>query len=195
VKLYRPTGQIELELVFASGMRAWPPRLVDQPIFYPVLNRTYAREIAAKWNTKSERLVGYVTTFEVDDELVTRYERKVVGNSTHEELWVPAEDLPQLNARLQGPIEVLDAYFGDGFRGHVLEKGPFAGLSADEQLEHLRANTYLVPRIVKDHPLAVFLHYARWVESSSDSLLCGEVADAWTRFGPNYKLPGGVEAA
>ena len=38
VTLWRPTGPTELALVEGSGWRAWPPRLPDQPIFYPVLN-------------------------------------------------------------------------------------------------------------------------------------------------------------
>lgn len=38
--LYRPTGPHELALVKASGYRKWPPRLQDQPIFYPVTHST-----------------------------------------------------------------------------------------------------------------------------------------------------------
>ena len=38
--LWRPVGPEELALVEASGRRAWPPRLPEQPIFYPVLNFT-----------------------------------------------------------------------------------------------------------------------------------------------------------
>jgi hypothetical protein len=34
----------------ASGWRAWPPRLPEQPIFYPVLNEDYATKIAREWN-------------------------------------------------------------------------------------------------------------------------------------------------
>ena len=40
--LYRPVGPKELELIAASGYREFPPRLPDQPIFYPVLNEEYA---------------------------------------------------------------------------------------------------------------------------------------------------------
>lgn len=46
----------------ASGWRAWPPRLPDQPIFYPVLNEDYATRIARDWNVKASG-VGYVTRF------------------------------------------------------------------------------------------------------------------------------------
>jgi len=46
VTLWRPTGPEEIELVRATGSRRWPPRLPDQPIFYPVLNEDYANRIA-----------------------------------------------------------------------------------------------------------------------------------------------------
>lgn len=49
--LYRPTGRAELDLVAASGWRAWPPWLPDQPIFYPVLSFAYAEKIARDWNS------------------------------------------------------------------------------------------------------------------------------------------------
>jgi len=46
VTLWRPVGPAELALVRASGMRAFPPRLPEQPIFYPVLSEEYAIKIA-----------------------------------------------------------------------------------------------------------------------------------------------------
>ena len=36
--LYRPVGLEELELIYDSGMKAFPARMPKQPIFYPVLN-------------------------------------------------------------------------------------------------------------------------------------------------------------
>ena len=62
VTLYRPVGEKELELIRASGFRAFPPRLPTQPIFYPVLNEEYATQIARDWNVK-ESGAGYVTRF------------------------------------------------------------------------------------------------------------------------------------
>ncbi|MDG9666544.1 hypothetical protein ONV78_02275 [Hahella sp. CR1] len=44
--LFRPTGPNELALVEESGFKRWPPRLSEQPIFYPVCNEDYARQIA-----------------------------------------------------------------------------------------------------------------------------------------------------
>lgn len=34
--LFRPVGPDEFRLIAASGFRAFPPRLPEQPIFYPV---------------------------------------------------------------------------------------------------------------------------------------------------------------
>src|SRR5262249_45901094 len=60
--LYRPVGPAELELIAASGWKAFPPRLPDQPIFYPVLNEQYAAQIAEQWNVPRSG-AGYVTEF------------------------------------------------------------------------------------------------------------------------------------
>ena len=46
VTLFRPVGPKELELIQASGFRAFAPRLPDQPIFYPLTNHAYATQIA-----------------------------------------------------------------------------------------------------------------------------------------------------
>ena len=46
--LYRPVGEQELALIRESKYTAFPPRLPEQPIFYPVLSEQYAAEIAGK---------------------------------------------------------------------------------------------------------------------------------------------------
>jgi len=112
--LFRPVGRAELDLIEASGMRAFPPRLPWQPIFYPVLNEEYATEIARDWNTKdpASGYAGYVTRFAVRTEFVARYEPRVVGSRRHQELWIPAEDLPGLNDSIVGVIEVVAEFQG-----------------------------------------------------------------------------------
>lgn len=110
VTLYRPTGPEELKLVEASGFRRWPPRLPEQPIFYPVTNERYATEIASRWNL-AESGSGFVTRFEVRREFMDRYEIQTVGASHHSEWWIPAEHLDELNDNLVGTIEVI-ARFG-----------------------------------------------------------------------------------
>ena len=107
--LFRPVGPTELDLIRASGWKAFPPRLPEQPIFYPVLNQEYAAQIARDWNVKSSGS-GFVTRFEVDAEYLRKFPRQVVGASVHEELWVPAEELEEFNSRIVGLIEVVESF-------------------------------------------------------------------------------------
>jgi hypothetical protein len=109
VRLWRPTGPEELALVEASGWRAWPPRLPDQPIFYPVLSREYAATIARDWNVKRSG-VGYVTTFEVKQSFLDRYQIQQVGGRGILEYWIPAEELGDMNRNIVGLIEVVAEY-------------------------------------------------------------------------------------
>ena len=109
VTLFRPVGQKELDLIRAAGMRAFPPRLPTQPIFYPVLNEGYAVRIARDWNTKDAASghAGYVTRFAVKADFLSRHQVRTVGNRTHQEYWIPAEDLPEFNRNIVGEIEVI----------------------------------------------------------------------------------------
>ncbi len=106
VTLWRPTGPEELALVEASSWRSWPPRLPDQPIFYPVLNEEYATLIARDWNVPASG-AGYVTRFQVRHEFLDRYEVHQVGGRTILEYWIPADHLQELNANIVGQIEVV----------------------------------------------------------------------------------------
>jgi hypothetical protein len=106
--LWRPIGPAELDLLRAADMRAWPPRLPDQPIFYPVLNEAYARQIAAEWNVAASGS-GYTTRFHLPTSFARRYPTCQAGGRDKLELWVPASELDDLNRHLIGPIEVVDA--------------------------------------------------------------------------------------
>lgn len=106
VTLFRPVGPKELALIEQSGWTAFPPRLPEQPIFYPVLNEQYAVQIARDWNVKSDG-AGFVTKFQVNASFASRYPVQVVGSAMHQELWVPAEDLAQFNQAIVGRIEVV----------------------------------------------------------------------------------------
>jgi len=107
--LYRPTGRKELDLVARSGWTAWPPRLADQPIFYPVLTFEYAEKIARDWNSTREDtgFRGYVTRFEIDDACAARHPVAFAGGKKHRELWIPAEELDEFNRHIIGRIEVV----------------------------------------------------------------------------------------
>ena len=109
VTLWRPTGPEELALVEASGWRAWPPRLPQQPIFYPVLNEDYAIRIAREWNVPASG-VGYVTRFRIDAVFARRYPVRQAGGAWILELWVPAEELEDFNSHIVGLIEVVHEF-------------------------------------------------------------------------------------
>jgi hypothetical protein len=111
VTLFRPTGEQELALISDRGWKSFPPRLPGQPFFYPVLNEEYAVQIARDWNTKDGG-AGYVLRFEVDATFLERYPVQTVGSRSHQEYWIPAEDLDEFNRHLIGAIEVIGSYQG-----------------------------------------------------------------------------------
>jgi len=111
VTLYRPVGTAELRLIEGLAWSGFPPRLPEQPIFYPVTNEAYARQIAQDWNARdNDDRKGFVTRFAVTAAFLAAYEPKVVGGREHEEYWIPAEDLAAFNAALIGPIELIASY-------------------------------------------------------------------------------------
>jgi hypothetical protein len=113
VTLFRPVGTKELNLIEQTGFTRFPPRLPEQPIFYPVLNEEYAAQIARDWNAKfNEDKIGYVTKFEVRKEFLDKYEVKIVGGAAHEEYWILAEDLEQFNRNIVGKIQVIAEFIG-----------------------------------------------------------------------------------
>ena len=119
MQLYRPVGINELRLVAESDFRVFPPRLPQQQIFYPVLVREYAVQIARDWNVLESGQVGFVTRFEIEDSFASRYPIQVVGDKRHQELWVPAEELAEFNSHIVGRIEVEAAFTGPGFVGQI----------------------------------------------------------------------------
>jgi hypothetical protein len=108
-RLFRPVGRQELDLVRHSGFRAFPPRLEGQPIFYPVLTFEYAEKIARDWNV-GDSGYGAVLAFHVRDDFLVRYEIRTVGGRAHQEYWIPAAQLAELNQNIVGTIEVVAEY-------------------------------------------------------------------------------------
>jgi tetratricopeptide (TPR) repeat protein len=196
--LYRPVGLQELELIYDSGMKTFPARLPQQPIFYPVLQLDYARQIASEWNAKSGRSAGYVTEFKVEDEYVRQFEEHAVGGSQHRELWIPAEQLEEFNRHITGHIKVVEAHFGDAFQGFVPEKFGLQGKNAVEQFT-LLANSYIYKRVdfyleIKRNHKAVFLNYLFWqIHDFKNPVLKEKVLqaikEAWLTSFPKIPLP------
>jgi hypothetical protein len=87
-------------------MRAFPPRLPDQPIFYPVTTEDYAVRIARDWNVPASG-EGFVTRFGVKADFLAEYEIQEVGGRACQEYWIPADQLSSFNNAIVGPIEVV----------------------------------------------------------------------------------------
>ncbi len=110
--MFRPVGQAELDLIRESGMRKFPPRRPEQPIFYPVTNQHHAEQIARDWNTKDERsdYTGYVLSFTMDAEYLSQFPMRQVGDTQHMEYWIPGERLQEFNQHIIGKIQILAVY-------------------------------------------------------------------------------------
>jgi len=109
MKLYRPVNQAELDLIIANDWKAFPPRLVGQPIFYPVLNARYAEDINRQWNVPSYG-TSYTLIFEVKDEYLKQYKVEKAGLDYHLEFWIPSEDLDNFNDNIVGEIAILETF-------------------------------------------------------------------------------------
>lgn len=113
VTLYQPVGMEELQAIRALDWKAFPPHDPEQPIFRPVLDETFAAQLARDWNaahTSYRR--GYVVRFTVSTAFMRAYENKAAGVRGHEEYWIPPEDLSLLNAAIQGQIAIAGTFAG-----------------------------------------------------------------------------------
>jgi hypothetical protein len=108
--LYRPVGPEELALIEQSGFNGFPPRLPEQPIFYPVMNEEYAIQIARDWNVPASGS-GFVTKFAVKTDYITKFDIQNVGGQIHNELWVLAEELEEFNSNIIGKIEITKSFY------------------------------------------------------------------------------------
>jgi hypothetical protein len=113
VTLYRPVGGAELALIESSGWTAFPPRLPEQPIFYPVLEEDYAVQIARDWNTRDGG-TGYVLRFRVRSDFLSRFAIQTVGSRVHREYWIPSDELAEFNSHIIGPIEIVGTFRNPG---------------------------------------------------------------------------------
>jgi tetratricopeptide (TPR) repeat protein len=195
--LYRPVGLQELELIYDSGMKAFPARLPEQPIFYPVLQLEYARQVASDWNVKSGQLAGYVTQFKMEDQYISQFEEHTVGSSQHQELWIPAEELEKFNQHIIGRIKVLEAHFGEAFQGYVPETFGLQGKDAVAQFT-LLANSYIYKRMdfyleIRRNHKAIFLNYPFWQtydfkNSGLKEKIIKAIKEAWLTSFPQIPL-------
>ncbi|MGA7634394.1 MAG: hypothetical protein WCB11_26825 [Terriglobales bacterium] len=192
--LFRPVGLQELALIWDLGMREFPQRLPHQPIFYPVANVEYATQIARDWNTRDESsgFAGFVTRFATPTAYLAGFEPHTVGSSAHVEYWVPAEQLSEFNASIQGMISVESAYFGDGFRGYIPDEFGLNGKDAVSQFvmmsKMLDYSTVDFVCEVSANRKAVYLNFLFWaqldftplgIEQTQRDAIIKKLGEAW----------------
>lgn len=195
-------GLPELALLWDSGMRRFPPRLSDQPIFYPVLNLEYARQIASEWNPpdKNSGFAGFVTQFEISSSFLSKYEVHTAGSAAHREYWIPARELTSFNKAISGPLSVVEAYFGAGFTGFVPDDHRLKGLNAVEQFTALSAIIDFTEfkSEVSGNRKAVFLNCLFWYKTilsdpgckrEASELFITRLAKAWKNSKIDVPLP------
>ena len=104
-----PVGPAERRLIEEAGNKRFPPRLPEQPIFYPVTTEDYAVKIARVGNVRLDG-AGFVTRFRVRADFLRRYDVHEAGGGAHREYWIPAGDMDAFNAAIVGPIEIVHEF-------------------------------------------------------------------------------------
>ena len=174
--LFRPVGLKEMELILEAESAAFPPRLPHQPIFYPVLNKEYAIQIARDWNTKDETsgYSGFVTEFKVNSQYLYDHDIKQAGNSTHLEYWIPAEELTLFNENIQPSITIVEAFYGIDYSGALGKIGGMKNLNASEQIKFIveleEYSTFDLMYELRLNREAILLNYLFWKERDFSSL-------------------------
>lgn len=191
MKLYRPVGLKELELILTHN--AYPPRLSWQPIFYPVLNFEYARQIATRWNLDDELsgYAGFVTEFTIEDDYIRQFEVQNVGADLHNELWIPAEELANFNTYIQGHIQLTGAYYGEKYEGKVEEGKMLKELHVSEQITKIKeliATDYSLSDLLKTDALVVQVNINYWQQKEENESVLKNIRQAWQQLYPEKVL-------
>jgi len=160
--LYRPVELEELCLIYQADMRAFPSLLPQQPNFCAVLGEQEATEVARRLGDETDSRAGFVTRFSLDDPGASEFERRIVDD----ELELPAEELGELNAHLGGTIQVIAAFFGEGYVGHAPNSLALGGKNAIAQFLTLLAGVgdsgFYVASNLHRNGEAVFLNFFYW---------------------------------
>ena len=174
MKLYRPVGLQELQKILNFESEKFPQRQVWQPILYIVENYGYAEQIAKGWNLKDENsgFSGYILEFTISDDYINNYELKQVGDKTHMEYWIPAEDTENFNKNLTSKIKIINAFYGEKYKGAAFGGTVLEGKLPKEQLcelAFLMENSYeKFEDIIKIHKIPAILNLIYWISIDTE---------------------------
>jgi len=110
---WRPVGPEERALIRKSDMRALPPRLPEQPIFYPVTSDDYAIKIARDWNVRASGS-GYVSRCSVRKSCLDRHRVETAGGRAQQKYGISAEGPENVSAAIVGEIGITREYRAEG---------------------------------------------------------------------------------
>ena len=115
---------------------------------------------------------------------------------------MPADKLEDLNAHIEGQVEVVGAFFGDGFKGMIPRRFALRGKDAIAQLVALSGmHGYSLMDFhgeIAANRAAVFVHFPLWKRRSfaeegvSDvqrETLLDAIRKAWSEVSPEAPLP------
>lgn len=203
--LFRPVGLFEMKLIVDLEMRGFPPRLLGQPIFYPVQNKKYADQIANQWNTKDKHsgFVGFITEWDISEAYISRYDRQVVGAAIHEEIWIPAEELDDFNQEIKGPIRLIDAFYGEKYTGTISSISEFIGNNAIEHFLFFKlmldlSESDLSVHVIRNWQVVLF-NFRHWSKTGHNDLgvsvkeklrLLSTIVKVWRGFKADIPLLG-----
>ncbi len=178
-------------------MREFPPRLAQQPIFYPVVNLEYARQIARDWNSPDagSGYAGFVTQFEISSTYLSKFDIHTAGSAAHREYWIPAKELGSFNKAINGLISVEEAFFGPEFTGYAGENHGLEGLNAGEQfsaLSNMGDHSNFISEVAANRK-AIFLNCLFWLNADPSKLGCNleqkeSIITGWWTHGTKVKL-------
>jgi hypothetical protein len=207
--LYRTVGLAEMEGILATQSQAFPPRLAQQPLFYPVLTLQYAHQIAEQWNTgdATSGYAGFVTQFGVARDYLARFAEHTVGSAVHRELWIPAEELAAFNQHLRTPIQLIDAYYGDDYTGPIPHPFLLKNLAAKQQFPHLVGvfdyNVMDFMWEIRANAAVVALNYKYWAQHDYSAVgitsarkreILQAISHVWRTMFPTVPLVGSERA-
>lgn len=107
--LWRLVGPEKTEPIRRAEIRSFPPRLPEQPIFYPITTEAHAVKIVRDWNVLDSGS-GFIARFTLRTGFLSDYPVQMAGGREHSEYWIPAENLDALNGHMIGPVDVVHTF-------------------------------------------------------------------------------------
>lgn len=191
--LYRPVDLSDLLLIYRTGMRQIPPRMLGHPALFQVATVQYADEIAKEYYANTGSMAGYTTELAIADSYASSFKPLQIGTEDHLDLWIPADSLDELNGHIVGRITVVTAHFGSAFVGIPSSLRKRGARSQLQALYGIREDCFMDFRkeILRNHE-AVFVHFSFWEQIAEQvpesQPVLAAIRDAWRDAFPAVSL-------